>query len=148
MADQRSASTTSGSADTSPAWQSCTGYDAWADIWDVDLSVKTADYDLDGWDNLTEYGLDGNPTNGFIDGYVPAYSLIGGALQYVHVQRNDDTNIVYYLELSDDLMVGGWANSGYTVTGTNTSLGGSFDEVTNSVPVTGSEKFIRLTIEN
>lgn len=126
------------------------GYAAWADGWGgVDLGNLTADLDEDGWDNLTEYGLGGNPTNGFIDGNIPTLSVVGGGLQYLHVQRNDDTNLTYYLETDDDLVLApGWTNTGFTVTGTNDTLGGDFDEVTNSIPATDPQKFIRLIIEN
>ena len=36
---------------------------------------------------------------------------------------------------------------GYTVTGTN-DTGELFDQVTNSVPTTKTQTFIRLTVEN
>ena len=125
------------------------GYAAWVDGWGgVDLSNPAADFDEDGWDNLTEYGLGGNPTNGFIDGNIPAFSQAGSGMQYLHVQRNDDDNLTYYLELTDNLVFGTWTNTGYTVSGADTTLGGNFDEVTNSIPMTNDQTFIRLMIKN
>jgi hypothetical protein len=108
---------------------------------------KTDNPDGDAWPNIYEYGLDGNPTvsNSVIQ---PVFQEAGSNMEYVHVQRNDDTNLVYYLEITDDLVSGIWTNAGYTVTGTNTSSGvAGFDEVINSIPIDDPAKFIRLIIE-
>ena len=94
-----------------------------------------------------EYALGGNPTNGTLDGHIPTLGKTGNALEYVYGMRNDDPSLIYYLELTDNLMAGSWTNRGYTVAGTN-KMGGLFDQVTNSIPTTGLRKFIRLTVEN
>ena len=104
------------------------------------------DYDLDGWDNLYEYGLGGDPTNGFIDGKIPTIGEAGGILAYTYAQRTDDSSLSYYLELTDDLVNGTWTNSGYSVVATNVT-GGTFDYVTNQIPTLDSETFIKLIIE-
>jgi hypothetical protein len=108
---------------------------------------KTDNPDGDAWPNIYEYGLGGDPTvtNSVIQ---PVFQQAGSNMEYVHVQRNDDTNLVYYLEITDDLVSGIWTNAGYTVTGTNTSSGiAGFDWVFNSIPIDDPAKFIRLIIE-
>jgi hypothetical protein len=125
-------------------------YDSWAAGFNLSGSPDAdpgSDYDSDGWDNLREYGLGGNPTNGFIDGNIPTFEqTAGAAMNYIHAQRADDPGLFYCLELSDDLLLSNWTNSGYTVVATN-GTGGTFDFVTNSIPTTDSRKFIRLIIE-
>ncbi len=46
----------------------------------------------------------------------------------------------------EDLVVGDWANVGYTITGTNITSG-DLDFVTNTTGTVEDEKFIRLMIE-
>mgnify|MGYP003573480102 FL=1 len=112
------------------------------------MEGEQGDDDDDGLINLYEYGLGGDPTNGFVDGNIPSFGNIDGSMLYIHAQRNDDTNLVYYLETDTDLVSAPiWTNSGYIVTGTNTSLVGDFDEVTNSIPTTAAQQFIQLIIE-
>ncbi|MDF7824895.1 hypothetical protein P4B35_12805 [Pontiellaceae bacterium B12227] len=126
------------------------GYSAW--ISGVGLSGSPDadpdyDYDDDGWDNLMEYALDGNPKDGVLGDNVPTTEVAGGTMQYIHNMRADDPSLTYYLELTDNLVIGTWTNMGYTVTGTNVT-GGSYDQVTNSVPTTDPQTFIRLTVED
>lgn len=121
------------------------GYPTWADGYGV--GGELWDADSDGWDNLTEYALGGNPTNGFIDGNIPVFEPAEGEMLYVYAQRTDDTNLTYYLQTDSDLVAApGWTNAGYTVVATNVT-GGTFDFVTNSVPTLDPEKFIQLVIE-
>jgi hypothetical protein len=94
-----------------------------------------------------EYALGGNPTNGTLDGHIPTLGKAGNALEYVYGMRNDDPSLTYYLELTDNLILGAWTNKGYTVTGTNVP-GGLFDQVTNSIPTTNTQTYIRLKVEN
>lgn len=125
------------------------GYSTWATGFgltnspDADMDY---DYDLDGWDNLYEYGLGGDPTNGFIDGEIPAFTNIGGAFEYTYARRTDDDKLDYYLELTDNLVGGTWTNDGYSVVGTNFT-GGTFAYITNQIPILENETFIKLTIE-
>jgi hypothetical protein len=103
--------------------------------------------DNDAWPNIYEYGLNGNPTvsNSVIQ---PVLQQAGGNFEYIHVQRNNDSNLVYSLEITDDLVTGTWSSTGYTVTGVNTNSGiANFDTITNSIPIDDPEKFIRLIIE-
>jgi hypothetical protein len=123
------------------------GYRAWLNEYAV-AEGEQGDDDNDDLLNLYEYGLGGNPTNGFVDEQLAVFGPAGSGLHYIHVQRNDDTNLVYDLELTDDLVSGTWTDSGYTVTGTNTALGGDFDAVTNAIPATDPQTFIRMIIHN
>lgn len=121
------------------------GYSIWADSFGL-VGGEGDDDDNDGWDNLYEYGLGGNPTNGFVDGNIPVFSTVGGSLELIHAQRSDDDQLSYYLEVTSSLTSPAWTNSGVAVTGTNVVFG-DFDYVTNSIPVDVPEKFIRLIIE-
>ncbi|VGO11969.1 hypothetical protein PDESU_00517 [Pontiella desulfatans] len=104
------------------------------------------DFDGDGWDNLMEYALGGNPVNGFINGHIPVYANIGSVLEYVYAMRTDDAALTYRIEVSDDLVSSTWTNSGTMVMTTNVT-GGSFDFVTNSIPIDEIRKFARLVVE-
>ena len=118
-------------------------------IWAAGFGVTNGpadDHDNDGLANLYEYGLGGNPTNGFIDGNIPTFGQGAGGLEYIHAQRTDDATLDYYLNLTPNLVVTSWTNLGYTVVGTN-STGGTFDFVTNLIDTTDSAKFIQLEIE-
>ncbi len=122
-------------------------YATWATAYGL-LEGEQGDDDEDGLSNLYEYGLGGNPTNGFVDGHLPTFGKAGADMLYVHAQRLDSTNLVYYLVTDDDLVFApGWTTNGYAVTGTNVT-GGTFDFVTNSIPATNSQQFFRLIIEN
>ena len=124
------------------------GYDQWATTWGgIDIGAKTNDHDGDLLDNLTEYGLGGDPTNQLDVGHVPTFENDGGAMAYVHAQRTDDPSLIYYLETTDDLIDGIWTNGGYSVTGTN-SPAGDFEFATNAIPTTADQTFLRLIVED
>ena len=128
------------------------GYDAWVSRWGQDIGTQTDDPDNDGLENLYEYGLNGDPTNGLDRGIPPVYGIIdsGGSnvFGYVYPQLASDQNsgLIYSLELSTDLALGMWTNSEYVVTGTNVT-GNTLDFVTNTTDTVDGEKFIRLVIE-
>ncbi len=123
-----------------------TGYDLWSLPYGL-TGGQQDDDDDDGLINLYEYGLGGNPTNGFVNGNIPTFGNTGSGFEYVYAQRTDDPTLSYYLETDLDLVnPPGWTNAGYTVVATNVT-GGTFDYVTNSVPTADDEKFIRLKIE-
>ena len=125
------------------------GYDAWALGWGVDIGGSTNDYDSDLWNNFHEYALNGDPTNRLNTGEDPSLWNAGGSLLYIHLQRNDNTNLVYQVETSTNLVSGSWTNAGYTVLGTNAMGGGMFyDEVSNGIPTLDGKKFIQLNIFN
>jgi hypothetical protein len=122
-------------------------YASWAGGWDVVIGAETEDYDSDGLLNLYEYGLGGNPTNGFVNGNLPDFGPAAGGFTYVYVRRSDDPALEYYLETTESLLPAGWTNSGSTAVATNVT-GGTFDYVTNTVPSIKETTFIRLRIQN
>ena len=129
-------------------WVGSPSFANWATQWGVDIGSETNDYDDNGLNNLYEYGLNGNPVNGTVDPAVlPEFTKTGSGFEYVHVQRNNDPALVYTVETTGNLAFPVWTNIGYTVSGTNVS-GDVFDTVTNAIPTTETELFIRLNIEN
>jgi hypothetical protein len=115
----------------------------------VDIGEGTNDYDSDLRNNFYEYALNGDPTNQLNGGVDPTLESLNDSLVYIHLQRNDDPNLIYQVETSTNLVTGVWTNTGYAVLGTNSMGGGTFyDEVTNGIPVDVDEKFIRLKIMN
>ena len=123
-------------------------YSAWAGQWGPDIGGDAEDFDSDGLDNLNEYGLGGNPVSGVKDlAVLPSLRAAGGELNYVHVQRNDDPSLSYTVETSTNLVTGSFTNRGYVIRGTNLASEGAFDTVTNLVPTTENELFIRLIVD-
>jgi hypothetical protein len=125
-------------------------YEFWISQYDVGTATnKTDNPDGDALDNLYEYGSNGDPTNPTNTGIQSIYQTDGSAMEYIYARRINDTNLVYYLEIADDLIVGTWTNAGYTVTGVNTNSGiADFDMVTNSIPAdVKDQQFIKLIIE-
>jgi hypothetical protein len=124
-----------------------TGYDQWATTWSIDIGALTNDLDGDGLNNLYEYAMDGNPTNGLAPANLPVFSKVENGFIYVHPQRSDDFALIYTVETTTNLLdSGSWTNQGYTVTGTNVT-GGTIDFVTNNVGTVVKEKFIHLKIQ-
>jgi len=120
-------------------------YENWAA--DFGVGIETGDDDNDGLINVHEYGLGGDPTNATDQGISPISAVDGGVLTYIYPQLSDPASgLDYHLELTDNLVVPAWADSGYTVTGTNVVVG-DFDYVTNSISVDIDQKFIRLMID-
>jgi mannan endo-1,4-beta-mannosidase len=114
---------------------------------------KTDNPDGDTLNNLYEYAFGGDPTVADA-GHESAYHLMeeGGIdyMEYIHVQRNDDAELTYYLETNTNLLfAASWTSAYYEVVGTNTSYGAEgFDAVTNRISTsTETNRFIRLRIE-
>jgi hypothetical protein len=111
----------------------------------------TGDDDGDGFKNLYEFGVGGNPTNVSDVGYPITYKLNSTAgtnwLEYVHPQRSDpNSGLLYYLQLSDNLVSPAWANAGYIVVGSGPLTNG-FLSVTNRIETNIKlQQFIRLRI--
>ncbi|HKL20952.1 MAG TPA: hypothetical protein VJ904_04055, partial [Tichowtungia sp.] len=121
-----------------------TGYNQWAAAYGVGAAAN--DFDGDGLNNLFEYGLGGNPTNGLVPVNLPVFSKSGNRFLYVHPQRSDDASLIYTVETTTNLLSGAWIGAGYMVMGTNVT-GGELDFVTNEVDTVADEKYIRLKIE-
>jgi hypothetical protein len=65
-----------------------------------------------------------------------------------HPFRSDpDSGLIYYLELSDDLLSSIWSSSGYSIPGTNAGAG-EFRYITNRISAADfTNLFIRRIIE-
>ena len=114
--------------------ESVDGYDAWVTSNNI-TGGPLGDDDGDGLDNLSEYAVSENPT----------ITHSGSTFDYVHKQRTDDPSLTYTVETNTNLVFGSWTNIGYTILGTNVT-GGTYDDVTNSVPTDGPQSYIRLKI--
>ncbi|HKL21377.1 MAG TPA: hypothetical protein VJ904_06195, partial [Tichowtungia sp.] len=121
------------------------GYELWASIYGV--GDATNDDDGDGLNNLTEYGLGGNPTNALDQGTPPFLSVSGSEILYVHPQRSDDDSLVYTVETTTNLMSGIWTDQGVVIAAGTNVTGETLDFVTNEVDMDDPEKFIRLKME-
>lgn len=119
------------------------GYASWAEEWGVDIGAATNDYDGDLCNNFYEYVFNGDPTNGAVLGEDLILKFVAGELICVHVLRNDDTNLVYTLEMTADLLDPVWTNAACSVVGTNVS-GGAYDYVTNLLSSAANQVFVRL----
>jgi hypothetical protein len=130
-------------------------YNAWlADYPTLGANTNQTDNpDGDTLNNLYEFGLGGNPTNGADIGYSPEYGTeaSGGTNYFVYVHPVRDGAVLdYYLELNTDLVFGSWTNNGgYEVVGTgDDAFGAGFDAVTNHISTESKTmEFIRLQIE-
>jgi hypothetical protein len=107
--------------------------------------------DADGYNNLYEFAMGGDPTDANDIGYVPVSSVVedGGTnyLDYVYHKRKDASlqGLTYYLELTGNLVFPAWTNAGYEVIGNATV--GDYRAVTNRIPTTNATQFIELQIE-
>ena len=129
-------------------------YTDWTDAFGLTGSDTnlTANPDGDALNNLYEYALGGDPTNGSHTGHDSSYQTVedGGTnwVEYVHAKRNDAAalGLDYHLELCNDLAGGSWTNDGYTVSGTGV-LDAEFDSVTNRISTAAeNQQFLKLII--
>ena len=132
------------------------GYEAWIGNYPSAgiLTNRTDNPDDDSLNNLYEWGLGGDPTNGTDIGHVPTYGMVesGGTnvLEYVYAKRNnaDLLGLTYHLEQNTSLIVGTWTNDNYSVEGTG-ALDGKFNSVTNTLPIDIEDiQFLRLIIQD
>lgn len=127
-------------------------YAVWANQYQL-VQGPNGNDDGDRLSNLYEFGLGGNPTNSSDVGYPITYGLkfAGGTnwFEYVHPKRSDpNSGLLYYLELTTNLVTPVWTNSGYTVTGSGPLTNG-FLSVTNRIETNvKSQQFIRLIIQS
>lgn len=145
----------SGRIDTPNPVQNLTFQGSFYSVWAHQYLLNqgsTGDDDGDGFKNLYEFAVGGNPTNASDHGYLPAFILksAGGSnwYEFVYAQRSDpNSGLIYYLQLSDNLISNVWTNAGYTVVGSGPLTNG-FLSVTNRIEMgTKSRQFIRLVIQ-
>ncbi|VGO22887.1 hypothetical protein [Pontiella sulfatireligans] len=123
------------------------GYAAWSNQYGL-VFGPDGDDDNDQFSNFVEYGLGGDPTNPAHQGHRPTFEKGSDGFNYVHAVRSDpNSGLLYYLELTDNLVSNVWKNEGYTVIGTNI-VDGDFNFVSNRIFTAGTtNQFIRLIIE-
>jgi hypothetical protein len=112
------------------------GYDAWVVVEGI-IGEPLDDDDGDGLDNLSEYAVSEKPM----------ITKSDTTFDYVYKQRTDDPSLSYEVQTCDDLVSGSWTTGGYTILGTNVT-GGTYDDVTNSIPTSGPQSYIRLRVTN
>ena len=118
------------------------------------LGAMDEDDDNDGLDNLYEFAVGGDPTNGTVaPAYMPTSSLVdvgGGSnvLEYVYSRRNPiPVDMQYYCEIdTQGLTLPSWTNAGYSVVGEADAAAG-FKTVTNQTSLVEGMKFIKLVVE-
>lgn len=130
-----------------------TGYEAWASIYGLigDDALPGTDIESDGFDNLMEYALNGNPTNAdhMVIAPVSYMTEEGGTnyFYYIHNQRTDDPDLIYTLAAKEDLLtLPDWDTNDVLVVGESEESGG-FKTVTNRTEASSGSKFVRLVIE-
>ncbi len=140
-------------------WTPDSRYAAWLDAYPgLGASTNLTDNpDGDLLDNLSEYALGGDPTDGNDVGNKSTFQALedGGAnyLEYVYAERTDNATanrgLTYFLETTTDLIIVPWANAGYVELGTGIEVfAPGFDAVTNRVSTdVESKRFIRLQVE-
>lgn len=108
--------------------------------------------DSDGLSNFEEYARGGIPTNTADTGFPITFeaSRSGGTnvMVYTYPRRTDDSNLTYWLELTDNLVSNVWKTNGYVEVGAG-MIDATFESVTNQIPTLGkNNEFIRLLIES
>jgi hypothetical protein len=100
------------------------------------------DKDNDGLNNLYEYAFAGNPTNALNQGTAPTFMQAGNQFVYRSLQRNNDTNLTYRVEVCTNLLSGVWTDAGL-VTVTNGTVG-DFNDIGYVIPTNGSSLYVRI----
>ncbi len=122
------------------------GYGNWAKSYNLSGTMFGND-DNDALDNLSEYGMGGDPTDPEDIGIFPTFGIAGSGFEYVYPRRTTPGNgLAYLLETTDNLVSGIWTNAGYAETGYGT-INDDFKAVTNNIPTLGKTTgFVRLKI--
>lgn len=130
-----------------------TAYDQWLSLYGLSgtNALYSVDPDGDGFSNMYEWGLGGDPTNAFDQGILPTYdtSFADGTNWFIYTfPSNPSADLVYYIQTCDDLVTGSWTSDG-PVAGTGIhSENAAFYAVTNKLLMEGkSQRFIKLIIE-
>jgi hypothetical protein len=119
------------------------GYAAWAATNGV--GATDADDDHDGRNNLYEYALAGDPMDDTDPGVDPVLVKAGTGLEYVHLRRKDDPDLIYTVETRTNLIFGVWILGGFSVLRTN-SYNADYDKIIYGVSPTNPHSYFRLKI--
>jgi sialate O-acetylesterase len=115
-------------------------------------ALHGANLDGDALDNLAEYALGGNPTNGLDRGYVPVTgtSEENGTnyFEYVYARRREAAahGLRYVVKSASNLVDAAWSTNSIIRTGIG-QMDNDFEWVTNQVPLS-AEGYVRLIIES
>ncbi|MDF7798619.1 hypothetical protein P4C99_04045 [Pontiellaceae bacterium B1224] len=125
-----------------PSWLP-SQFDQWAALFNV--PNMAVDSDMDGVNNLYEYGLGGDPTNPAWSGYLPVAEISGAGFNYVYPRR-ENSGLEYYVETSTNLLSNVWNTSGIIELETAGIAAPGFEAVTNEVSMEREQTFVRLII--
>lgn len=118
----------------------------WAARYGVNAAVTNYlnDADSDGQDNLVEFALGGNPTNG-LRAAAQEFKTADG-IRYVYRRRRNANalDLTYTPQFSSNLTAAAWSTNGISETGSGT-IDSEFESVTNRIDA-GDSGFIRLNI--
>ena len=111
---------------------------------------QLANPDEDALNNLSEYALGGNPTNGTVAaGILPALGNVDRSVfEYIHRRRTNhvELGLSYWVERNTNLVSGTWTTNGVSISGTTAAETG-FETVTNYISTSvEDEQFVRLNI--
>lgn len=137
-------------AESDPVPEPSTPYEAWTAGFSLsgDDALMDADPDGDGYNNMLEYGLGGDPATADDSIHIPAGAVNGDLFELVHVAlTNSESGIDYIVETTTDLVSGTWTNVGITTVSAPLGSDPSFDSVTNRISMDGVPAgFLRLRI--
>ena len=133
----------------SAIWVEESPFNTWAGSYLLSGSnaLWSADPDEDGLDNLTEFGLGGNPTNGSDEAILPIFQIgPENPAEYIYRQRDEPSTygLTYNLELCTNLTDQSWNTNVCDFT-MGPSISG-FRTITNQIPTTNRNLFIRMRI--
>jgi hypothetical protein len=128
-------------------------YAAWVSGWGLGGidTLPEADAEPDGLNNLGEYALGGNPTNGSDWGHVPVFGTYGengtNWVEYVYARRRDAASrgLNYSVETTTNLVSAVWSTNNVTEVDSGI-IDSDFESVTNRIPLDAAG-FLRLMIE-
>lgn len=110
------------------------------------ITGQMADPDGDGVGNLHEFALGGNPTNPGSTGHAPELGTESNVFRYVYPRRAD-SGLNYALEATSNLLSNDWKTGEHIELPVAGMLDADFESVTNELPVSTSQMFLRLLIE-
>ena len=117
-------------------------YDNWAVQYQV-VNGPLGDDDGDGWNNLMEYALGGNPKAN-VDLIAPTLSREDGRLKYSHLKRKNDSNLTYTVQVCTDLMDEDWES--INVNFDKNVIDATFVEISFEIPSQDAQTWIRLQV--
>ncbi|MDF7801999.1 hypothetical protein P4C99_21160, partial [Pontiellaceae bacterium B1224] len=112
-----------------------------------DNALPNADIEPDGFDNLMEYALGGNPTNDDSTSIAPHvyFAHDSGVDYFYHVHnRNTDPTLTFTLGTTEDLTVPTDSDDVFIIG--ESSESGGFKTVTNRTEASSDSKFIKLEV--